>query len=97
MTYQIIRVRQKDIKAGEKARDRGSVYGRQHTNPVANAIHEQTSLNFAQVFDDYMCSWSQICHPKYREAHFPRSVARFIRRFDRGEKVKPFNFKLVWK
>ncbi len=97
MAYQIIRVRQKDIKAGEKARDKGSLYGRQHTNPVANAIHEQTTWNFAQVFSDYVANDTHICNPKYREAHFPRSVARFIRRFDRGEEVKPFNFKLVWK
>jgi hypothetical protein len=32
-----------------------------------------------------------------RQNKVPRSCYRFIRKFDRGEKVKPFNFRLVEK
>jgi hypothetical protein len=96
MTYQIIRVTDKHIREGRLQslafyRSPLAVESPCKTCPIAQAIHEQTRYVNAMVDTDGIFTNGG------NTAHFPRSVARFIRRFDRGEKVKPFNFKLTWK
>ena len=91
MTYQIIRVTDKHIKNGRRQTDafyKNPVFVEPPWKvcPIAQAVHEQTKFVNAVVDIDQI--FSDHASRERMKAHFPRSVARFIRRFDRGEKVK---------
>lgn len=78
----IIKVRQKHIDEGVR-KTAGSC-------PVAKALDEQTDCDYNYVYNHSI---------KYngRNVHMPRSVQRFVKKFDSGRPVKPFNFILKTK
>jgi len=80
----IIHVKRKHIRAGHKCQPRSC--------PIALAIEEQWGCDMIYVDEN------QISIDNYNGYHIPRSVVRFIRKFDKKGKVtvRPFNFKLVY-
>lgn len=60
---------------------------------VAQAIRSQTEYPYAGVCKDGIRSTYA---PGAKIAPIPRSVQRAMSKFDKGEKIKPFNFRLVW-
>lgn len=105
MKSQIIKVRTKDIRKGVEARnqlvkewfnkypDRPEDVDSTYCCAVAKAIQSQTNYPHAGVCSDGIRSTS---YHAARIAHLPRSVSRAMKKFDKGEKIKPFNFRLVW-
>lgn len=78
----LIKVRRKHIEAV----DRSFLYGSNNC-PVALAFKD------AGYKDAVVCTAYQIFLGKpAKMIRSPRSVSRFVNRFDDGKKVKPFNF-----
>lgn len=84
MGRKLIKVRAKHIKAG--------IPNKCNSCPVALAIKEQIKTNYVAVFKNQIS-----LNKGYNNTiHMPRSVFRFVNKFDNeGRKaVKPFNFYL---
>lgn len=96
----IIHVTAKHIRNGRKEvkPDNGMYYPNCNSGlcPVAKAIHETSGDYSVRVYDIEIVRGHSI-DIKNPRAHYPRSVARFVKAFDAGKKVKPFRFRLVWK
>ena len=75
----IIKVTQRDICLG--------IRGMSSSCPIARALNNQTGTNTNYVYNH------EIIHMGIR-CYCPRSVKRFVKSFDKGRPVKPFNFKL---
>lgn len=62
--------------------------------PVALAIREQTDYDYVEVYGKI----GEVGDVYYDECNvsFPRSVERFVKRFDNNKPVKPFNFFLEY-
>ena len=73
-----IKVTQEDINNGEPCETMSC--------PVALALSRQLNL-----FNPVYVSYSYFSTDN-KYVYLPRSVKRFIHRFDSGEEVKPFNF-----
>ncbi len=59
--------------------------------PIALALLDATGALYVSVLDHIEVGFMGTNYP------LSRSCARFMRKFDRGQKVKPFNFRLVKK
>lgn len=95
----IIHVTQKHIREGRcliKTYQGQDSYAECKICPVALAIHEQTGMTTVRVYGDEIVD-GMFVDPDAPRAFNPRSVARFVKAFDAGKKVKPFRFRLVWK
>ena len=80
------------IKVGQKHIDDGIPLSCS-VCPIALAIDETTG-KFATVGNS-LCSISEQDIDTMMNIELPRSAQRFIRRFDNGQPVKPFNFYLI--
>lgn len=80
-----IKVMKKHIKAGIK--------DNMISCPVALALREQTDLSDIKVYGPFI-TWEDSRRPSSgrHRRRASRSVTRFVNRFDKIGKVKPFNF-----
>ena len=81
----IVEVTEKDIELGIRCS--------RHSCPIALAVRRKTKTPRSE-FQEVSVTREGICHGFVKFTRASRRVKRFIKRFDDGQKVEPFKFRL---